>query len=99
MIANKNKWLYYWKSGGTAEIDFLIEGDHEIYPLEVKSGTSQKKKSLIAYQEKYAPSNLYRTSLMNLKHDGALYNYPLYLISALTRSHITKSIDGISPKG
>src|SRR5438105_6692132 len=29
---------YYWESEGTAEIDFLMESDHAIYPLEVKSG-------------------------------------------------------------
>ena len=81
LIAEKHKQLYYWTSEGTAEIDFLIEDDHEIYPLEAKAGASQKKKSLLVYKEKYAPSKLIRTSTMNLKHDGDIYNYPLYLIS------------------
>lgn len=81
LIATKHKEVYYWTSEGIAEIDFLIEADHEIYPLEVKSGESQKKKSLIVYNQKYAPSKLIRGSTMNLKHDGAIFNYPLYLIS------------------
>lgn len=81
LIASHHKGLYYWASAGTAEVDFLVEGDHEIYPLEVKAGTSQKKKSLLVYGDKYAPSKLTRTTLMNLKHDGNIYNYPLYLIS------------------
>lgn len=81
LIATKKRELYYWASEGTAEIDFLVEGDHQIYPLEVKAGNSQKKKSLLVYKEKYPTSTLTRATLMNLKHDGDIYNYPLYLIS------------------
>ncbi|MGL5626886.1 MAG: DUF4143 domain-containing protein [Candidatus Rhabdochlamydia sp.] len=81
LIATKHTEPYYWTSEATAEVDFLMEEDHEIYPLEVKAGESQKKKSLLVYNQKYAPSKLIRTTVMNLKHDGNIYNYPLYLIS------------------
>lgn len=81
LIATKQKKPYYWTSEGMAEVDFLIEEEHEIYPLEVKAGASQKKKSLLVYKQKYAPSKLIRASTMNVKHDGDIYNYPLYLIS------------------
>ncbi|MEI6242880.1 MAG: AAA family ATPase [Chlamydiota bacterium] len=80
-LTMQNRQLYYWASSGTAEIDFLMEGDHEIYPLEVKAGNSQKKKSLLFYGGKYSPSKLSRTTLMNLKHDGNIFNFPLYMIS------------------
>lgn len=83
LIAAKQKALYYWNSEGTAEIDFLIENDHEIFPVEAKAGSSQKKKSLLVYGKQYTPSKLVRTSLMNLKHDGNLYNYPLYFVAKL----------------
>lgn len=72
--------LHYWTSTGTAEVDFIVERQGEILPLEVKSNTSDKKKSLLSYDNKYHPSVLLRTSLMNLKHDGKVSNYPLYLI-------------------
>lgn len=81
LISTTQKQLYYWASEGTAEVDFLTESDHEIFPLEVKAGMSEKKKSLLVYDSKYAPSKLTRTTLMNLKHDGKICNYPLYLIS------------------
>ncbi len=81
LVATKHKELYYWTSEGIAEVDFLLEEGHEICPLEVKGGASQKKKSLLVYSQKYAPSKLIRASSMNLKHDGDIYNYPLYLIS------------------
>lgn len=83
LVATQHKKLYYWASEGIAEIDFLIESDHSIYPLEIKAGASQKKKSLLVYNEKYSPAKLIRASTMNMKHDGAIYNYPLYLISKI----------------
>lgn len=83
LVATKQKELYYWTSEGIAEVDFIIEEDHKIWPLEVKAGSSQKKKSLLVYKQKYDPSRLLRSNTMNLKHDGDLYNYPLYLVSRI----------------
>ena len=88
-IATGHKELYYWTSEGTAEIDFLIEQENAIYPLEVKAGVNQKKKSLLVYNQKYAPSKLVRASAMNLKHNGDIYNYPLYLISRFPLTDLT----------
>lgn len=73
--------LYYWTSEWEAEVDFLLEHDGKIYPLEVKSGNSKKKKSLLVYNDKYDPPSLSRATLMNLKQDGKICNYPLYFIS------------------
>lgn len=72
--------LRYWASSGTAEVDFVIEKDLEVYPVEVKYGTSKRKKSLLVYDEKYKPKHLLRCSSMNLKKDGKVCNIPLYLI-------------------
>ena len=83
LIATRNKGTYYWSSEGTAEVDFLMEEDHTIYPLEVKAGINQRKKSLLVYDQKYSPPKLIRTTAMNLKHDGKVYNYPLYLVSKI----------------
>lgn len=73
--------LYYWSSEREAEVDFLVEWAGKLFPLEVKSGSSTKKKSLLIYQEKYHPPVLSRSTLMNLKKDGNVCNYPLYFIS------------------
>lgn len=71
--------LYYWTSEGIAEIDFILADELDVYPLEVKAGTSAHKKSLLSYNEKYHPKLLLRATLMNLKQDGIVSNYPLYL--------------------
>ena len=83
LMATLSKRPYYWVSEGTAEVDFLLEEDRAIYPLEVKAGTSRKKKSLLAYQQKWKPERCLRASLMNLKHDGDICNIPLYLVSKI----------------
>lgn len=83
---------FYWTSEGKAEIDFLIEQEGRIYPLEVKSGNSSKKKSLRVYEESYQPHMLIRTSPMNLRKDGAILNCPLYLIELL-KTFIASSIE------
>ncbi len=75
--------LYYWTSKGKAEVDFIIEQEGALFPLEVKAGISRKKKSLLVYQEKYHPALLLRTSLMNLKKDGDIGNLPLYCMGQL----------------
>ncbi len=75
--------LFYWTSEGKAELDFVIEQDDLIYPLEVKSGNSLKKKSLKTYGDIYHPKLLIRTSPMNLRKDGDVLNCPLYLIEGL----------------
>lgn len=75
--------LFYWTSEGKAELDFIVEQDDFIYPLEVKSGNSSKKKSLRVYGDTYHPKMLIRTSPMNLKKDGDILNCPLYLIEEL----------------
>jgi len=75
--------LFYWTSEGKAELDFIIEQDDFVYPLEIKSGNSSKKKSLKVYDSIYRPKLLIRCSPMNLRKDGNILNCPLYLIEEL----------------
>jgi len=89
--------LFYWASEGKAELDFIIEQDGFIYPLEVKSGNSSKKKSLRVYGDTYHPEMLIRCSPMNLRKDGDILNCPLYFIEEL-RSLISNHSLKSSPK-
>lgn len=83
LVAARQQPPYYWTSEGIAEVDFLLERDHGILPLEVKPGANQKKKSLLVYQQKYAPFSVARATTMNLKRDGSVTNYPLYFVSRI----------------
>ena len=80
LIANSHKELYYWSSGNTAEVDFIVPYDEQIFPLEVKAGISTKKKSLKIYGGKYNTAVLSRATLRNFKQDGKICNYPLYAV-------------------
>ena len=74
--------LYYWISEGKkAETDFLCEFVSRIYPLEAKAGINPKSKSLISFDKQFKPTVLSRTTLLNLRHDGRICNYPLYAIT------------------
>ncbi|NQU64007.1 MAG: ATP-binding protein, partial [SAR324 cluster bacterium] len=74
--------LAYWKSeGNKAELDFLVEYQNEIFPLEAKAGINPKSKSLHSYKQQFDPQILSRTTLLNLKKDGRILNYPLYAVS------------------
>ena len=77
--------LYYWKSDrGTAEVDFLYESRSKIFPLEVKAGINPKSKSLRSYNDRFHPPTLLRTTLLNFRKDGMIWNIPLYAISSIT---------------
>jgi predicted AAA+ superfamily ATPase len=54
LLASGNHSLYSW-AGRTSEIEFLIEKEDGIIPLEIKSGWITRSKSLLAYEEKYDP--------------------------------------------
>ncbi len=75
--------LYYWTSKSDAEIDFIIEKNNHLLPLEVKSGTSLNLKSLQSYSKKYKPSYLLRTSPRNFIQSGNFINIPLYMITVI----------------
>ena len=75
--------LFYWTSSGIAEVDFIVEKDLQVYPLEVKAGMSIRNKSLTIFNDKYKPKHAFRFSLLNLKKDGNIANIPLYLIDRL----------------
>ena len=69
----------YWTSIGKAEVDFIIQSDSDIIPVEVKAQTRLGGKSLSVYDATYHPVCKLRYSLNNLKQDGTLINIPLYL--------------------
>jgi predicted AAA+ superfamily ATPase len=85
VLFSDNVMPYYWASENRAELDFVIQNEQEVYPIEIKSGTSNRKKSLLIYMEKYQPTLGIRLSPMNLMCNGNILNIPLYLTSQLRR--------------
>ena len=83
-LAAMKRPLYYWsRSSGTAELDFILETTDDILPLEVKAGINPKSKSLLSYDNRFHPTLLLRSTLLNLKRDGKIINIPLYALNYL----------------
>jgi len=70
----------YWRSDNTAEVDFLIQHENNIIPVEVKSNENIRSKSLAFYRKEYHPRLSIRFSLRNLKLDNGLVNIPLFMV-------------------
>lgn len=76
--------LFYWTAeNATAEVDFLLQLQNEIIPVEVKAEENLKSKSLKVYFEKYAPKKVVRTSMSPYRKETWMTNLPLYGISTL----------------
>ena len=76
--------LFYWgKEKSQAELDFIIQSNGEIIPVEVKSALHTKAKSLQVYTKEYKPAHAVRTSLRAFAIHNNLYSIPLYMISGL----------------
>ncbi len=76
-----NHDIYYWVAqNGTAEVDFLIQSQNNIIPIEVKAEENLKSKSLKVFVEKYAPTTAIRASMSRFRAQDWLINIPLYAI-------------------
>lgn len=69
----------YWSSEGKAEVDFLLQHQNEIIPIEVKSDENVRSKSLTYYYQTFHPKLRVRYSLKNLTLDDGLLNIPLFM--------------------
>ena len=75
---------YFWRSDRIAEVDFLVQNDMEVVPIEVKAGKNTHAKSLQEYRRKFSPKIAVRVSLQAASRhnddNGALLEMPLYLM-------------------
>ena len=81
--------LYYWHKespGATAEVDYIIQNDNKILPVEVKSGSGYQMRSLKRFFDTH-PNTPYgiRISPDNLSRQGDIQAIPLYAISRVIK--------------
>ena len=67
---------YYWTSPGTAEVEFIIQWDDEIIPVEVKAEENISGNSLAVYTKTYEPRHRMRYSMLNLQYNCGLLSSP-----------------------
>ncbi|MGN1327018.1 MAG: ATP-binding protein [Clostridia bacterium] len=71
---------YYWESDGTAELDFIIQKETDIIPIEVKSNIHTKSRSLDLYMKTYNPKYAIRISERNFGFENNIKSVPLYAV-------------------
>ena len=69
---------YYWESKRGAEIDFVIQRDGRLIPIEVKSADNTKAKSLKVYMDTYKPEYAIKLSAKNFGFQDGKKTVPLY---------------------
>lgn len=79
--------LYFWArdSNGTAEVDYIIVNESDIYPVEVKAGKLGKLKSLRQFLIEHVSKCGIRISSAPLSLEDDVLSVPLYMVSELKR--------------
>lgn len=87
----QNKVPYFWRSGNTAELDFLFEDESEIIPVEVKAATNTQAKSFKQFCKKYQNKTGFKLSLKNIAENDCegtnAVSLPLYLLWNISLYH------------
>ncbi|WP_448789057.1 ATP-binding protein [Bacteroides graminisolvens] len=75
--------IYYWSAeNSSGELDFLLQHDTRIIPIEVKAEENLLSKSLRSFVEKNKPLHGVRFSMSDFREQDWMVNVPLYAVSA-----------------
>lgn len=76
--------IYYWSAENSrGEIDFLVQDEERIIPIEVKAEENLQAKSLRVFVERNQGLKGMRLSMSPYREQDWLANYPLYSVSAI----------------
>ena len=76
--------IYYWSAENSrGEIDFLVQDEEKIIPIEVKAEENLQAKSLRVFVERNQGLKGMRLSMSPYREQDWLANYPLYSVSAI----------------
>ncbi len=86
----KKTSLYYWareEKNSNAEIDYLIEKDEKVIPLEVKSGKKGTLRSLLLFLKAYKLKQGIKISQAPYNHEIDLLSIPFYALESFMRKN------------
>ena len=69
---------YYWESARGAEVDFVIQREGKLIPIEVKAADNTRAKSLKVYMDTYQPDYAIKLSAKNFSFEDRKKTVPLY---------------------
>jgi len=77
--ANGHKF-YYWESNNKAELDFVIQIEDQVIPIEAKSGNDVRSQSLETFRTRYGIEKAIRISSRNFGLMKGIRSVPLYAV-------------------
>ena len=69
---------YYWENGNGSEIDFIIQKEGQLIPIEVKSADHTKSRSLDSFMQTKKPEYAIKLSTRNFGYHDQRKTVPLY---------------------
>ncbi len=77
-------YLGYWTNErSTSEVDFILQKDGLIIPIEVKSGENLGSRSFTLFCDKFKPDYAVKTSMLPFRDNEKMLNVPLYGIATI----------------
>lgn len=67
-----------WLQAVSAEVDFIIQRERSIIPIEVKSADNTKAKSLSIYMKAHTPAYAIKIAVRNFCFESGIKTIPLY---------------------
>lgn len=78
-IRDKVDFVYYWSAENSrGEIDFIVQKEGKVIPIEVKAEENLRAKSLAAFVAKYPGLHALRFSMSDYREQNWMTNIPLY---------------------
>jgi len=84
-LISMGKHPYYWRSKWEAEVDFISMFGTSMVPIEIKSETNTKSKSLTVYRGLYHPRHSVKVSMNNVGGNDGVIAIPLWMVWRLDR--------------
>lgn len=82
--------IHYWTPDvGVAEVDFVVQLNGEIVPIEAKAGRNLQAKSLKEFSKRYPVKHIIRTSMEPMLYGETVIELPIYAISLLPQIILT----------
>lgn len=86
--------LNYWKNDYNSEVDFILQSENGlIIPVEVKTSTNVKSKSLSNYIKEYNPKYSIRISAKNFGFKNNIKSVPLYAVFCINKNTLDSEIN------
>lgn len=87
--------LYYFNSKKQGELDFVIEHDDKVLPIEVKSGKDYKRHNALSNvmgNDEYAIGSAFVFSNGNIEQSGRVLYLPIYMLMYLKPSELPDEV-------